>query len=150
MVNKKFVRRKVALIIEELEHLQDFSDYSFKKIADDFNNQAIVERILERVINRSIDINQHLISELIERGSLPKTYKETFTALAEINVLPKDFAKEIAKSVGTRNILVHEYDKVNYEQIYSSIKDCLEDYHQYCQYIIDFVNEPREENEKEA
>jgi len=141
MINKKFVKRKISLIGDELEHLKNYSDLSFEKVVKDFKTQAIVERVLERIINRAIDINQHLISESSVSSSFPKSYKETFLKLAEINVFPEAFAKQIAKSVGTRNVLVHEYDKVDYTQIYSSIKDCLKDYHRYCQHILDFIDQ---------
>lgn len=69
----------------------------------------------------------------------PKDYKETFLSLVEYKVFPKEFADEISKSVGTRNALAHEYDEVDHSMIYSSMKDCLKDYHQYCQYILDFL-----------
>ena len=45
-----------------------------------------------------------------------------------------------SQSVGTRNILVHEYDKVDYQKVYDSVSDCLRDYHQ-CEYILGLLNE---------
>lgn len=140
MVNKKFIKRKISLIIEELEHLKEYSKFSFKEVVSDFKRQAVVERILERIINRAIDINQHLIGELQTEGKFPKTYKDTFLKLANLEIYPQEFAEGISKSVGTRNVLVHEYDEVDYSQIYSSIKDCLKDYQKYIQYIMDFVD----------
>ncbi len=140
MLNKEFIKRKINLIEEELVHLAEFSRYSFSEIASDYKKQAIIERLLERIIMRAIDINQHLISELSDKDIvIPKDYKETFSGLAGLKIYPKEFADEISKSVGTRNILVHEYDEVDYTKVYSSVKDCLRDYHQYCQYILDFL-----------
>jgi len=140
MLNKKFVKRKINLIEEELVHLQEFSQYPFEEIIKDFKKQAIIERLLERIINRAIDINQHLIAELaVKETSPPKDYKETFSELAELGIYTKEFAENISKSVGTRNILVHEYNNVDYSKIYSSISDCLKDYHQYCDYILKFL-----------
>ena len=60
--------------------------------------------------------------------------------MAELNVYPEDFAKQISKSIGTRNVLIHEYDKVVAATIYNSVSDCLRDYHKYCEYISDFIN----------
>lgn len=71
---------------------------------------------------------------------MPENYKETFVKLSEYEIYSRDFAKKILKSVGKRNILIHEYDKVDYSSIYDSIKDCLRDYHKYCDYILDFVD----------
>jgi len=131
---------KISLIEEEMERLKEFSKFSFQEIVTNFISQAAVERLLERIINRAIDINQHLIAEFLpEEMQSPKSYRETFLKLAEFGVYPKEFSESIAKSVGTRNVLVHDYNNVDYSKIYSSVSDCLRDYHQYCDYILKFL-----------
>lgn len=140
MLNKDFIQRKITLIQEDLGNFSDFAQYSFDEIAQDYVKQAAVERFLERVINRAIDINQHLIAELAtEKTSAPLTYTDTFLILADFGIYSREFAKEISKSAGTRNKLVHEYDTADPGKIYSSIGDCLRDYHQYCDYILKFL-----------
>ena len=140
MIRKDFIKRKISLIQDELAHLAELSHFSLNEILSDFIKQSALERILERIIARAIDINAHIIAELADKDtSPPKDYKETFIRLAELHVYPIEFADRIARSVGTRNILVHEYDKVDYTKIYNSIADCLRDYHQYCEYILEFI-----------
>lgn len=140
MIEKHFVTRKISLIQDELLHLEEYANLSFDEIAQDFGKQAIVERVMERIINRAIDINQHLISEFQgAEGIIPKGYKDTFTALSDLGVYSLEFGDSIARSIGTRNLLVHEYDKVDKHQIYTSIKDCLSDYHEYCDAILRFL-----------
>ena len=140
MLNKDFIKRKVLLIQEEFPNLENLSKYSFEEIVSDFIKEAALERILERIIMRAVDINQHFIAELsIKETPSPKTYKETFLGLTNFKIYPQEFAEQISKSAGIRNILVHDYDVVDYGKIYSSISDCLKDYHQYCQYILDFL-----------
>lgn len=140
MVNKDFVKEKISLIQTELSRMSEFSKFSFEEIIKDYQKQAIIERLLERIIIRAIDINQHLIAELaVKETSPPKDYKETFLKLSESKVYPEKFAERISKSVGTRNILIHEYNEVDYSKIYSSVSDCLKDYHQYCGYILEFL-----------
>lgn len=142
MINPIFVKRKISLIQDDLANFAHFARYSFDEIAKDHIKQAATERFLERVVNRAIDINQHLIAELATKDtSPPKTYTDTFIILADLGVCPKDFAAEISKSVGTRNKLVHEYDKVDQISIYNSIADCLRDYQQYCGYLLKFLEE---------
>ena len=147
MINTNFVKMKISLIEEELEMLKEFMGFSFQEIVSDFRNQAIVERLLERVINRAIDINQHLIAEILpEEMRSPKSYRETFLKLAELGICPKEFAESIAKSVGTRNILARDYNNIDYSKIYSSINDCLKDYHQYCDYMLKFLEKTKKQN----
>ena len=141
MIRKDFVKRKISLIQDDLAKLATFSHYTFDEIARDFVKQAAVERILERIITRAIDVNQHLIAELSSKDtSPPKDYRETFLLLAELGVYPKSFAGEIAKSISTRNVLVHEYDNVDQSLIYDSIRDCLRDYQRYIEYLLKFIS----------
>jgi len=141
MVNKKFVEQKIMLIEKEFDDLEKLSKFSFQEIVSDFLKLNSLERILEKIINRAIDINQHLIAELSKEELPPLSYKETFLKLAELRVYPKKFAENISMSVGTRNALVHDYNNIDYSRIYSSMSDCLKDYHQYCDYILLFISE---------
>lgn len=141
MIRTDFVKRKVSLIQDELAHLAEFAAFSFDDVAKDFIQQAAVERILERTITRAIDVSQHLIAECSgASGSPPKDYRETFLLLTDIGVYPKEFGEKIAKSAGTRNMLVHEYDKIDTSMVYHSVKDCIEDYHSYVGYVLKFLD----------
>lgn len=134
------IKRKVDLVQDEMVNLEKLSKFSFQEIVKNFMKQAALERILEKIIGRAIDINQHLIAELSTKEvSPPKDYKETFLKLAELKIYPEKFAQSISRSVGTRNILIHEYNHIDYGKIYSSISDCLRDYHKYCGYILKFL-----------
>jgi len=142
MLKKEFVEKKIDLIQEELARLSEFKDLSLDEIFKDFYKYNTLERLLEKIIMRATDINQHLLSELATpEVKTPETYKETFLELPKIGVFPNDFAERIAKSVGTRNVLVHDYDNetTNYKKIYASVSDCLKDYTQYCDYILKFL-----------
>lgn len=145
MIDQTLVVRKVNLIQSELEHLTAYAEFSFDEIAQDYTRQAVTERILERIINRAIDVNQHIIAETDSPAiTVPRGYRDTFTTLGILKIFPQDFAESIAKSIGTRNKLVHEYDTIDERQIYDSIKDCLTDYTKYCEYILEFLKAPAE------
>lgn len=140
MIHKEFVKRKVLLIQSDLHHLGAYSDSTVEEIIENFEKQTIVERLLERIINRALDINQHIASEIITQDDeVPTQYRDTFFLLAGHGIFPKDFCENISKSVGLRNILVHDYDKVNRKELYLSIKECLVEYTKYCEYILNFI-----------
>ena len=141
MVNKNFVKRKITLIDEELVGLEKLGQYSLQEVASDFIKLSATERILERIVVRAIDINEHLIAELADKETKsPLSYGETFLRLVDFKVYPEEFAQSILRSVKTRNKLVHDYDKLDAGQIYSSIKECLEDYYKYCEHILHFLD----------
>ncbi len=59
--------------------------------------------------------------------------------LDDLNILPKDFAEEISKSAGLRNIIVHEYNSLDKAIIYKKVGDAINQYVKYCDYIIKFL-----------
>ena len=142
MVDREFVQRKLELITEELGHLVQFRGASFDEITGDFVKLAAVERILERIVNRAVDLNEHLIARTAdgrEEKVTRLTYKETFLRLADLEVYSRDFAEEISKSAGLRNILVHEYNDVDHQILHGSIRTCIEQYRHYVRYVGSFL-----------
>ena len=148
MLRKDFVQRKLQLIAEDLGHLLHFRDLSWRELTGDFVQAAAVERILERIIMRAIDVNEHLISELstgAEDRITRLSYRDTFLWLSELGVYSREFAERIAKSAGLRNILVHDYNDLDREILHSSIKSCLEDYRFYIDSLRTFLQRIEEE-----
>ena len=142
MVRPEFVSRKLHLIADDLERLIRFKDETLGSLKDDDIKLAAVERMLERIVMRAIDINEHLISELGAGGgkSTRLTYRDTFLLLAELGVYEKDFAEQIGRSAGVRNILVHDYNDADRKIVHGSIKSCLQDYHRYVELVRNFLD----------
>jgi len=142
MVRLELVNRKLELIAEDLGRLLPFRDCSFEEIVNDYIKLAAVERMLERIVIRAVDVNEHLLTELAtgqEDKITRLTYRDTFLQLSDLGVYPREFAGKIARSAGLRNILVHDYNDVDREIVYCSIGHCLEDYTEYVSFIDSFV-----------
>jgi uncharacterized protein YutE (UPF0331/DUF86 family) len=139
MLDKEFIKRKIKLIQEELVHLEEFGHVSFDEVAKDFKNLAAVERVLEKIITRAIDINQHILAEKGKGTEAVRKYEQTFTDLADFGVYPEKFGRAIAPSAGLRNRLVHEYDNVDEKIVYNSVGEALSQYAQYCDFMLKFI-----------
>ena len=57
----------------------------------------------------------------------------------KINLIEQELVKRLLKAVNTRHALVHDYDDLQLNAIYSSVKDCLKDCHEYCDCILRFL-----------
>jgi len=77
------------------------------------------ERRLERIINRAIDINLHLLRAT--NSPPPNDYTESFRKLGELQIIPQQLANDLAPCAGTRNVLIHAYDDVREEEFFSAI-----------------------------
>ena len=92
--NVNFVQRKIKLIQEDLAVLDKLSRYSFEEISKDYIKFSALERILEKIIMRAIDVNQHLISEIGKGEEKIRGYEDTFYTLAGLGVYGDVFAKK--------------------------------------------------------
>ncbi len=142
MLRPEFVERKLQLIVDDLGQLLAFRDTPYGDLDADPIRLAAVERIVERMVQRAIDVNEHLISTLStgdEARTTRITYRETFLRLADLGVYDGDFAQGIARSAGLRNILVHEYNDIDHRILHQAIPGALEQYHAYVNAVRAFL-----------
>lgn len=137
-IDAEMIGRKIARIEAELHLLEKFKKLTFDEIAQNQVTHHTVERIIEIIVGAAIDINQHLIVAL-GKGELPFDFTKSFLIVSDLGIYPKDFGEQISKSVGLRNILVHEYEELDEKKFYASIKDCYRDYTKYCRYILEYL-----------
>ena len=138
-IDTHFIRRKIKLIQEDLSELDALAHYSFDEITKDHIKYLAVERLLEKIIMRAIDINQHMIAELGKGDEQVRGYEDTFYILSQLGIYSEEFARQIAPSAGLRNRLVHEYNDTRQEIIYKSIGEAIGQYVKYCDSILKFI-----------
>lgn len=130
----QLIHRKAKLIEEDLQKLVPYQKLGEENYSKDEMAQLSVERLMERIIGRIIDVNYHLLKEKF--GTLPVDYFDSFMRLAKRGIVPHDLARSVAKSVGLRNILAHEYDTIDPAKVYQAINDPLREVPQYLQAIL--------------
>jgi len=119
-----------ALKIESLrrcvKRLEEKCPGSAEALISDYDLQDIISVNLERAVQISVDIGSRLLVRLDEKP--PETMGEIFPLLSEKGILKKDLAKRLAKAVGFRNISVHEYQKIDWNIVFSIIRNNLKDF----------------------
>ena len=144
MIDPVFINRKIDYIKRDLVRLKEFKTLTFEKAAKDWKNYSAIKNLLMEVVGRGIDINQHLITELARVEMMaPLDYTQTFLKLSELGVLPEKFAKQISKSAGFRNAIVHGYNDLDKWTVYRSVGDALKEYTQYCGCILKFLSKSK-------
>ena len=118
-IDQELVTRKLLLITKDLEALGLVAATDVAKYLQSSFDQAVVERYLERMIGRMIDINYHVITE--SGYPPPPDYYASFTGLADLKILEPEFAQRIARCAGLRNRLVHEYNEIDPRKVFAKI-----------------------------
>ena len=104
------------------------------KLESDFDLQDIVSLNLSRAVQMTVDIGAHIISA--SSSPKPETMGQTFDLLAQLDVLSPELATRLKKSVGFRNIAVHNYDAINWLMVHSIVKEHLDDFSQFAKAVV--------------
>jgi uncharacterized protein YutE (UPF0331/DUF86 family) len=102
-----------------LNKLEPFQSKEKEDLLQDPYLQDIIERNLEVTAQSVIDIANRIIS--IEGLKKPLDYYDAIMRLGEAGILPLKFAKKLAPIAGFRNILVHDYLDINWDEVYKNL-----------------------------
>ncbi len=136
-IDRELILRKIKLIEEDLDKLRVYENISFEKYLKSFEIRLVVERLLEKITGRLIDVNYHILRE--EYEIMPEDYYNSFIEIGKNKIITEEFAESMAKSVGLRNALAHEYEKIDQALIYGSIKVALVQVPDYIKKILEFT-----------
>ena len=115
------VQERVSRLRRLAEKLTSFDDYRNSDDAKD-----IAERNLQIAIEACLDIGKIIISQ--KKLAEPKDYKGVFLALAQAHIIRSETTRFLEDMAGTRNILVHGYDKIDDGLLYGILKRHLNDF----------------------
>lgn len=122
------IEKRIKIIEERINRLRQISSSvkSFYQYQASQDVKDIAERNLHVAIEACLDIAKVIIAE--KKLGEPKDYKSTFIALAEAGILSEKSLSFLIPMAGTRNILVHNYDKIDDSIIYGVLKKHLKDF----------------------
>ncbi|MBD2773683.1 type VII toxin-antitoxin system HepT family RNase toxin [Iningainema tapete] len=132
-IDSVVIATRLELITRYLESLKRFEAITIDDYLNDFDKQLIVERLLQLMIQAAIDINEHILSSLLQGNSA--TNFEAFIELGRCGIITPELARQLAQSAGLRNRLVHEYDDLDPNQVFKAINFALRQYPFYVQQI---------------
>ncbi|MCA1732948.1 MAG: DUF86 domain-containing protein [Acidobacteria bacterium] len=99
----------------------------------DLDLQDIVALNLTRAVQLCVDLGAHVLTSLDVRP--PQTMGQTFDALAAARVIPETLAARLKKSVGFRNIAVHNYEAIDWAIVHSIARNHLVDFTDFARAI---------------
>lgn len=133
MVDREVVRRHLQSMEEAVTVLRHHRSTSSATLARDVERRYIIERALQVAIQNALDIGNHLLTATGRRQ--PEDYTEIITGLAEAKVIPRAFARRISKMPGLRNILVHEYVRIQPAKLRAVLRDHLDDFPRFVRHL---------------
>jgi uncharacterized protein YutE (UPF0331/DUF86 family) len=129
---------KASSVEKHLKRVKDKVKIGQKTFLQDIDLQEIVMFNLQMAIQNCIDIAAHIISE--EGFGVPGSTSEMFYELEENGYLNIELTEKMVKAVGFRNLVVHEYTRIDMEQVYETAQKDIADLNEYLKSIIKKLN----------
>ena len=114
------IERRLDELNERLARLQPLQSKPRAEFDADPYLRDIAERNLEVAAQCVLDICHRIIA--LENARKPTDYYETILIMSELNILPAVFARRLAPLAGFRNILIHEYLGIDWDQVYGNLQ----------------------------
>ncbi|MEI8095204.1 MAG: DUF86 domain-containing protein [Spirochaetales bacterium] len=86
----------------------------------DFTAQDVVMKNLERAVQVCVDVANHLVSD--RKLPPPPSMGAAFVALVREGIVTPDLGERLRKTVGLRNLAVHEYEAIDYTLVHGLIQ----------------------------
>lgn len=103
--------RKLSELEEYLGQIREFASIKQEEYSRDWKTQRIIERTLQMMIELTVDISAHLISD--KRLRVPTGYADTFKVLFEGGLIGQDLYQVLMQMAKFRNVVVHQYDRID-------------------------------------
>ena len=137
MVDKTLVLRKLSDLEIYLEQIKEYQNITVTQYRTDWKTQRILERTLQIMIETCADIATHIVSD--RKLRVPDTYADIFRVLSEAGVLKEEFVERLIAMVRLRNIVVHDYEKIDPEIVVGILQRHLEDFSQFKDTMVNFI-----------
>lgn len=137
MVKKEIIADRLEKLREYLKILRAIQKYEIERFKKDPFIHGAAERYLHLSIECLLDIGNHIIAD---RGCRkPDTYAEILGILVEEQIIPQGLGRRMAGMAAFRNVLVHDYLKLDLDRVYKIVKGQVKNFEALARIYSDFL-----------
>ncbi len=145
MINFSWIREKLLSSKKYWPILEEIIIATSNDLETDIDLQLKGERIFEILGQIILDICTHIIAHSKEPP--PQTYYDCMKKLGILDVITTQTAEKTISLVKMRNIVVHQYDNINYHLLFDALGELHKDFPQFQEEILTWIDS-QENNEK--
>ena len=129
MVDRDLIIAKAASVRVHVDRIAAKTGFDLQVFLGDVDRQDIVAFNLHLAVENCIDIAAHIISE--NGWGVPGSASEMFVLLRDKGILDPELTERMIKAVGLRNLIVHEYGKIDLKMLFATVRNDLTDLDSY-------------------
>lgn len=119
-LDRQVIEKKLQKLQEIINKLEECKKVPKKDFLDDYIISDFAMYNLIIGIEVIIDIGHHILTEVFQKS--PDEYRSVIKMLGEVGIISNEFANENEKMAGFRNLLVHEYERVDMDLVYQQLQ----------------------------
>ena len=131
------ILERLTLLDEYMSDLRSLQDVDYQTYAESKLIHRTVERTLHLAVEACLDIGQHLIAQ--EGFRRPADNPDVFVVLVEEQILPDDLRPKLTAMARFRNLIVHDYARIDNQVVFAILKKRLDDFDQYVRAILVYL-----------
>lgn len=125
MTNQAVIENKISAVKKYQGIVDSYKRYSQQEIEANLDLRGAVERYLYLMVQATIDLADALVA--YKQFRKPTSMSESFDILNEEGIIPKELTEKMVKMTGFRNIIAHDYEKINYDIVYDVLHNGVKD-----------------------
>jgi uncharacterized protein YutE (UPF0331/DUF86 family) len=133
MLDREVIETHLQNMEEALTNLGRYRTLTVEEIQEDLSLIWILEKGLEILIQNVLDIGAHILASEIRNDW--DDYGEIILKLGHHRIVPMDFSRKIQGMAGLRNILIHEYLRVDVPRLYDYLQNRLGDFTDFMSHV---------------
>ncbi len=135
MVDRDIILAKSSSVKRHLSRVVEKRNTDLKAFLEDIDCQEIILFNIQMAIQNCIDIAAHIISE--EGFGVPGSNNEMLYILEEKGYLDIKITEKMVRAIGFRNLIVHEYGKIELKQVFDIAHKYIHDLEDFLKSIFD-------------
>lgn len=135
MVDKDLIMAKASSVNRHYKRISEKATVGLEMFKADLDRQESILFNLQMAIQNCIDIAAHIVSE--EGYGVPGSSNEMFYLLEENSLIDRALTEKMVKAVGLRNLIVHEYTRIDLDQIFHIAQKELGDLEDFIKRILE-------------
>lgn len=132
-MDRTVIEQKLESLRRCLQRVEEKCPETVEALQSDPDAQDILTLNLSRAVQLCVDIGMHIIADM--DTTPPETMGETFTILAQSEILDEQTAGQMRKAVGFRNIAIHNYQVIDWAIVHSIARQQITDFKDFARAV---------------
>ena len=129
MVDKGVFLAKVTMTEKCLRRVKEKCPATFEEFKADEDSQDVVLFNLMQAIQGCVDLAAHIVSD--EGYGMAGSMQEFFELLSQQQLISTELAGRMGKAVGFRNLVAHEYARIDLVRVYFVANEGISDLEEF-------------------